>query len=1059
MRKKTKMMLSLLLCAALLLTSAPMAVAMTQNEDAAAVIYYDAPEQDSEVFVVPVAAPIAAPARMQIAVISDTHHFSPTQAGYFHEAFFEYVNPSGARMLRQSKDVLYATLAAVAANPDVGYLLVAGDLTREGELPGHQSLSAMLRTFQQDTGIQVIVVPGNHDVNAYRGLYFGDGALDFAFSIDAPTFWAMYQDLGPHLPNMERFVPRPVFYPGGYRFGRYRPAGYYAEAGGYLSYAVDLAGGAFRLIALDSVKHSPDQNPEGFYYSTSGMVGDDLLNWAVQQAQDAVARGQIPLVMMHHTLSSALPGVAEGRGMNVNFTLDGGLHVAETLADAGVRFAFTGHAHTHSNTRLISDSGNVIYDISTGSVVNYPATFREVEIIADARDDIIVDVRMQYADYVQDVRRRADYRNAAYYAALLGRAVSPGDVIGYYPSPFAITSFAQSYAVEDMPAFALTFVSGALMPIYRAGGLRSFLDDGDMSLEQIVADALGGNFIARRLARNINSFAMDLIDQVDYHFIIGGDDSGRDIRGTLNLLSDVVEWLFGIEISSYPSQKFHAVYNIGDPNRPGTLGDLVGEGLLYQYGRHPDAEDNPFLMDVLARATSGELIDQLLDEAIGPVLELLDEQILSVLEINLSSIFLGRFMRTTVGRTIDFFFRLFLGGENTFAALVSRILGIANFFRLIPANDIPGLVEFLLELILTEQLQEALSFTLSQLLLGFISDIDDVPDLAVTLHYTGPLTPLATQANGRLPSHFVQQLPVQGQTFCRVFSWYTKQTVMGTDIRVWNASGVDVTNSLQRIATSRERVAKELYGIDLGIIGMRAITSHFNRHRIELSGLQPGSVYTFQVGDAQRDWWTPVGTLTTAARDEAPVFLTFGAQQAMTPQQYQDGWGRLSAAALAAFPQAAFATSAGERVANTTNFDQWQWFFDHGHDALVNLPLMPATVSSEQDAMGAFFPQQQQAYAFIHGNMFVMMLDASDVSVSSLRRDMRDADAQWNVAVLAQPPGSRLRRRLYSAGVDLILHGDYYCAASFGVVRVVCGRVLRHEIWEVDARGVARPRG
>ena len=987
MRKTGKLLVVALLCAALLVTAAPLAAAVPTP---------------------------ASPVRLQIAVLSDTHFFSPYQAGYFNEAWHTYVNPSGARMLRQSSAILDSALAAIAANPNIGYVLIAGDLTREGEIPGHEIFSARLLQFQEETGIQVAVVPGNHDVNTYRGLYFGNNFVESVRSVTAPEFWDLYENLGPHLPNMERFVSAR------------------GNSGGSLSYAVDLADGAFRLIALDAVKHSPDQNPDGYAYQTSGMIGPDLLAWAVAQAEAAVARGAVPLVLMHHNLSSHLPTVIYGRGMNTNFTLDRALVVAEALADAGVRFAFTGHGHTHSIASTLTDSGNVIYDIQTGSLINYPATFREVDITARSPEDITMDISMVPVDRVLPVRREG-YGPGA---------MSPGN----YPSPFVITSMELSYAADNMAAVALTFANGALRPVYRAGGVVSFLRDGDMDIYATLSDALGNflpGFLARPLSRNIMSLAWDLLAQVDENFF-------DDFEGTMSMLVEVVDELFSLEVSEYSSTRFYQRYGIGDPSRRGNLGDLVGEGITYQYGRWQGGLESPFVRDVINNMANDDLTTVLLDSILDIALELVQEQVLDSMQLNLSAWFRGRVTRAIFGTLLDATLRAVLGGDTSFDSLLNFGLRTANFFNIVPFTNLEELVDGVLEMFLTDELMEAINHILVGMMTTFVQSQNDIPDLDVVLRVNGPRRVPATQDNGRLPTHLVQQLPTIRDNFDRVFTWYTRSSVIGTDINVWDAQGQNITDTLT-ITRERELQLLDLPGIDLGIAVMQTLEGYANRHTVTISGLQPGATYTFQVGDAERGWFSPTGQIHTEYRDQSSTtFLVFGDQRGLIPAQFERSWGTLSSAAAGQFPRAAFAVSTGTRVVNAANFDQWQWFFTSGQQALLDLPLMPAHVESE--AMADFFAHNEPYFAFTHGNVHVVMVNPSNVVHTRMRTANRRAGADWNIAVLNQAPSAHLRWRLGNAGFNLIIDASAYEDMQFGAVIAEDG-TLRHEIWSVNERG------
>jgi len=53
---------------------------------------------------------------------------------------------------------------------------------------------------------------------------------------------------------------------------------------------------------------------------------------------------------------------------------------AKTLADAGLRFIFTGHTHMQNIGCLTTESGNRLYDINTGSLVGFDTPIRKVTV-------------------------------------------------------------------------------------------------------------------------------------------------------------------------------------------------------------------------------------------------------------------------------------------------------------------------------------------------------------------------------------------------------------------------------------------------------------------------------------------------------------------------------------------------------------------------------------------------------------------------------------------------------------------------------------------------------
>jgi len=145
MKKTPNKLLALLLSAALLLASAP---SMAQR------------------------AAAQSPAQLRVGLISDPHYFPEEMAGGYGDVFKEG-NVLG-HPIEQSPGLLRSALAALKARAgELDFLLVPGDLTRDGEYEGHVRVAEFLEQFEKETGIPVAVVPGNHDID-------NGGAADFS---------------------------------------------------------------------------------------------------------------------------------------------------------------------------------------------------------------------------------------------------------------------------------------------------------------------------------------------------------------------------------------------------------------------------------------------------------------------------------------------------------------------------------------------------------------------------------------------------------------------------------------------------------------------------------------------------------------------------------------------------------------------------------------------------------------------------------------------------------------------------------------------------------------
>ena len=300
------------------------------------------------------------PAKLRIALISDTHFFPEELAGGYNDAFKED-NIIG-QPVEQAPGVLRSVLAAIAARSKtekIDFLLVPGDLTNSSEYISHVQFAELLKAFQQETGIPVAVVPGNHDFD-YGAREFTTGARRDTQKLNREDFSEIYAKLGYDLPNLKRFMP----------------AGDIKE--GELSYAVDL-GSHYRLIAVDTSRR---------------RISQELRTWVVDQCKAATKAGRTVIGMGHHPLNEQLKGqltIMQGEGIE-------NMHeISEEFAGAGMHFYFSGHLHMSGISPWVSDKGETLYDIAVPGLWDFPGDYRVVDFTTEGRK-ITADVRSYVPD-------------------------------------------------------------------------------------------------------------------------------------------------------------------------------------------------------------------------------------------------------------------------------------------------------------------------------------------------------------------------------------------------------------------------------------------------------------------------------------------------------------------------------------------------------------------------------------------------------------------------------------------------------------------------------------
>lgn len=272
-------------------------------------------------------------------VFSDPHLYSRS-LGAEGKAWEEYLLKD-RKLLAESEDLLLQALEEVRREKPQ-FLLIPGDLTKDGELVNHRLLASHLRALAED-GIPSFVVPGNHDVANPHAKAFGPEGEFSVPSVSPGEFAEIYREAGY-----------------GAAFSR-DPAS--------LSYAAEPVPGLV-LLALDACRYE-EQKPGGAPI-TDGRLKSATVAWLRTVLSQGQRAGKNFIVMIHHGLVEHFRGAESLLGA---YIVDGFRELTPWLAQEGVRLAFTGHGHAQDIT-----SAWGLTDVETGSLVTWPNPLRRVEL-------------------------------------------------------------------------------------------------------------------------------------------------------------------------------------------------------------------------------------------------------------------------------------------------------------------------------------------------------------------------------------------------------------------------------------------------------------------------------------------------------------------------------------------------------------------------------------------------------------------------------------------------------------------------------------------------------
>jgi len=279
---------------------------------------------------------------VKIVILSDIHVMDPSLLVKDGTAFQTYL-ARDPKLLKYSTEILQAAIVKIISlRPDL--VLIPGDLTKDGEKISHETVSRMLKQLTMN-GIKVVVTVGNHDVNNPEALrYIKDRTVSVP-NVQADKIPAIYANYG-----FKNAISRDV---------------------NSLSYVNEPINGIW-VISIDANKYSNNTTTNLW----GGKIKPETMTWIINQIAKAKTEGKTVIGMMHQGLMEHYMGQ---NLIDPGYVVDDYESTADELIDAGMKMIFTGHYHATDITKR-EHNGKFIFDVETGSTVNYPCTFRLLTI-------------------------------------------------------------------------------------------------------------------------------------------------------------------------------------------------------------------------------------------------------------------------------------------------------------------------------------------------------------------------------------------------------------------------------------------------------------------------------------------------------------------------------------------------------------------------------------------------------------------------------------------------------------------------------------------------------
>jgi len=331
---------------------------------------------------------------IRFAVFSDPHVYD-NSLGTTGEAFEQYL-AEDRKMIRESEAILAATVDQLIEE-DVDFVLVPGDLTKDGELRSHILFQQYVKILEK-SGIPVFPICGNHDINN-----------PVAFTYDG-------EDTMP-VENTTPLAFRLLHRKNAYGRAIYKDLW-------SLSYVVEpVEDQDLWIVAIDSCKYR--QNDE--YPETGGAISWATLQWLKGVMAKAAAQGKTVFAIMHH---GALEHFPTQSLIFDEYVIDNWRIVSKQLAGMGINVVFTGHFHAQDivGKSWTNNDGSetFLFDIETGSLVSAPEFGAPYRLVTYSPEEHTLFIKTQYITEIEEYGGDSfpEYASKYLYDGILGISTS-----------------------------------------------------------------------------------------------------------------------------------------------------------------------------------------------------------------------------------------------------------------------------------------------------------------------------------------------------------------------------------------------------------------------------------------------------------------------------------------------------------------------------------------------------------------------------------------------------------------------------------------------------------
>lgn len=278
---------------------------------------------------------------LKLTFLADTHYYSKSLGVSGRQ--YELRSGSDQKCLAETEEIITAAFEEIG-NSDTDAVMIAGDLTNDGERVCHEEFRKLARGLAQKKPLYLITATHDWCCDGNPRRYDGDMVFHDVPTLSSESLYDFYRDFGPK-----------------------QAISVFQTHLGTASYVIALSGSVWLLALID------DQNGKG----RAGFFEEHFL-WIEEQLRRAQEQGILVIGMEHHLLLPHVSSLFTGGACVGDREA-----VASRLADAGLRYMVAGHSHIQHTKRFVSKKGNALTEINVGSLCGYPGPICEITVQPD----------------------------------------------------------------------------------------------------------------------------------------------------------------------------------------------------------------------------------------------------------------------------------------------------------------------------------------------------------------------------------------------------------------------------------------------------------------------------------------------------------------------------------------------------------------------------------------------------------------------------------------------------------------------------------------------------